>query len=99
VILNLAASPTTSRPLFHRVLPARAIETTCFWAFANNVGVQGSLSFAGESTIYDPRGKAIASIPAFEEGVAIADISLDDISTFRDLRPVLRDGALREENL
>ena len=25
LILNLAASPTTSRPLFHRVLPARAI--------------------------------------------------------------------------
>ena len=99
VILNLAASPTTSRPLFHRVLPARAIETTCFWGFANNVGVQGSLTFAGESTIYNPRGKVIASIPAFEEGISIADISLDEISTFRDLRPVLRDGASREEKL
>jgi len=92
LILNLSASPTTSRPLFHRVLPARAIETTCFYAYVNNVGTQGSLTFAGESTIVDPRGKIIAEIPAFEEGVIVCEVPIEELDSFRDARPILRDS-------
>ena len=92
LILNLSASPTTSRPLFHRVLPARAIETTCFYCYVNNVGTQGSLTFAGESAIIDPRGKTIAEIPAFDEGVVVCKVPLDEIASYRDARPVLRDS-------
>ena len=92
LILNLSASPTTSRPLFHRVLPARAIETTCFYAYVNNVGTQGSMTFAGESTIVDPRGKTIAEIPAFEEGVIVCEISIEELDSYRDARPILRDS-------
>jgi predicted amidohydrolase len=92
LILNLSASPTTSRPLFHRVLPARAIETTCFYAYVNNIGTQGSLTFAGESTIVDPRGKIIAEIPAFEEGVIVCEIPIEELDSFRDARPILRDS-------
>ena len=92
IILNLSASPTTSRPLFHRMLPARAIETTCFWAFANNVGVQGSLTFGGESCIVDPRGRFVAEAPALEAGVAVAEIDLATLPSFREARPVLRDS-------
>ena len=92
LILNLSASPTTSRPLFHRVLPARAIETTCFYAYVNNIGTQGSLTFAGESTIVDPRGKIIAEIPAFEEGVIVCEISIEELDSYRDARPILRDS-------
>ena len=92
LILNLSASPTTSRPLFHRVLPARAIETTCFYAYVNNVGTQGSLTFAGESTIVDPRGKIIAEIPAFKEGVIVCEIPIEELDSYRDARPILRDS-------
>ena len=92
LILNLSASPTTSRPLFHRVLPARAIETTCFYAYVNNVGTQGSLTFAGESTIVDPRGKTMAEIPAFEEGVIVCEIPIEELGSYRDARPILRDS-------
>jgi len=96
LILNLAASPTTSRPLFHRVIPARAIETTCFYAYSNNVGTQGSLTFAGESVIVDPRGKTIAEIPSFEEGVIVCELSLEELESFREARPVLRDSKKKE---
>ena len=96
LILNLAASPTTSRPLFHRVIPARAIETTCFYAYANNVGTQGSLTFAGESVIVDPRGKTIAEMPSFEEGVVVCELSLEKLEAFREARPVLRDSKKKE---
>jgi predicted amidohydrolase len=96
LILNLAASPTTSRPLFHRVIPARAIETTCFYAYSNNVGTQGSLTFAGESVIVDPRGKTIAEMPSFEEGVIVCELSLEELYSFREARPVLRDSKKKE---
>jgi len=96
LILNLAASPTTSRPLFHRVIPARAIETTCFYAYSNNVGTQGSLTFAGESVIVDPRGKTIAEIPSFEEGVIVCELLLEELESFREARPVLRDSKKKE---
>ena len=92
LVLNISAGPTTSRPLFHRVLPARAIETTCFWGYANNVGPQGSLSFAGESVIYSPRGDELARAPAFAEGVAVAELPLADLPAMREFRPLLRDG-------
>ena len=96
LILNLSASPTTSRPLFHRVLPSRAIETTCFYAYSNNIGTQGSLTFAGESVIVDPRGKTIAEIPSFEEGVIVCELPLDKLDAFREARPVLRDSKKKE---
>jgi predicted amidohydrolase len=96
LILNLSASPTTSRPLFHRVLPARAIETTCFYAYSNNIGTQGSLTFAGESVIVDPRGKTIAEMPSFEEGVIVCELPLDKLDAFREARPVLRDSKKKE---
>jgi len=96
LILNLAATPTTSRPLFHRVLPARAIETTCFYAYSNNIGTQGSLTFAGESTIVDPRGKTIAHIPSFEEGVLVCELPLEELNTFREARPILKDSKKKE---
>jgi|TARA_B100001105_G_C22315826_1_gene410234 predicted amidohydrolase len=92
LILNLSASPTTSRPLFHRVLPARAIETTCFYGYANNIGTQGSLTFAGESVVVDPRGKTMAEIPSFEEGVLVCEIPIEELDSYRDSRPVLRDS-------
>ena len=96
IIINLAASPTTSRPLFHRVLPARAIETTCFYAYSNNIGTQGSLTFAGESVIVDPRGKTIAEIPSFEEGVIVCELDFDKLDSYREARPVLRDSKKKD---
>ena len=96
LIINLSASPTTSRPLFHRMLPARAIETTCFYAYSNNIGTQGSLTFAGESSVVDPRGKTIAEMPSFEEGTIVCELMFEDLERFRDARPVLRDSKKKE---
>jgi len=96
LIINLSASPTTSRPLFHRMLPARAIETTCFYAYSNNIGTQGSLTFAGESLVVDPRGKTISEMPSFEEGVIVCELKFEELERFREARPVLRDSKKKE---
>ena len=50
------------------------------------------MTFAGESTIVDPRGKTIAEIPAFEEGVIVCEISIEELDSYRDARPILRDS-------
>ena len=78
------------------MLPARAIETTCFYVYSNNIGTQGSLTFAGESAVVDPRGKTIAEIPSFEEGVITCELNLEDIASFREARPVLRDSKKKQ---
>ena len=78
------------------MLPARAIETTCFYVYSNNIGTQGSLTFAGESAVVDPRGETIAEIPSFEEGVITCELNLDEIASFREARPVLRDSKKKQ---
>ena len=63
---------------------------------SNNIGTQGSLTFAGESVVVDPRGKTIAEIPSFEEGVLVCEIPLEQLTNFRKARPVLRDSKKKQ---
>lgn len=93
LILNLSAAPSTSQHVFSRLLPARAIETSCFWAYSNNVGPQETLSFWGGSRILNPRGDILAQAPEYERGVAVTELELSDVELAREFRPVLKDGA------
>lgn len=91
VLVNLSASPTTSRPSFDKVLPARAVENGLFVAFVNMVGVHGGLVFSGGSQVFDPRGDLLAKAADLKEEVVEASIDLHDISVSRRLRPLARD--------
>lgn len=93
LLVNLSAAPNVSRPYFERLLPGRAIETSCYWAYANNVGPQETLSFWGGSRLLDPKGAVTARAPYHEAGVAVVEIELADVEVWRQFRPVLRDGA------
>lgn len=96
LILNLSAAPNTSRYVFERLLPARAIETSCYWAYANNVGFQETLTFWGGSRILSPRGDVLAEAPDLTDpgpAIATVDIDLADVDSVRDFRPTLKDGA------
>ena len=93
LICNLSAAPNTSRYVFERLLPARAIETSCYWAYANNVGVQETMMFWGGSQILDARGDVMVKAPYNEPGVAVAKIDLCDVESVRGFRPTLMDGA------
>ncbi|HIH00887.1 TPA: carbon-nitrogen hydrolase family protein [Thermoplasmata archaeon] len=91
VLVNLSASPTTSRQSFDMVLPARAVENGVFMVFLNMVGVHGSLVFSGGSRVLNPRGEAVAEAHDLKEQVVEADIDLDEVALARRFRPLARD--------
>ena len=91
LLVNLSASPTTSRHSFDMVLPARAVENGVFMAFTNMVGVHGSLVFSGGSRVLDPRGDAVAMAADLKEDVVQADVDLHEVAIARRFRPLARD--------
>lgn len=91
ILIDISASPTTSRPFFRRVMPGRAVENTVFLAYANMVGVHGSLVFGGRSVLLDPRGEELVRGKDLDEDIVTGQIDLDDIGVARRFRPSVRD--------
>lgn len=65
--------------LWHKVMPARAIENKVYFAVANRCGSEKrgdeELTFKGESAIYDYNGKTLAKAGMDEEIVITAEIN------------------------
>jgi len=92
VLVNISAAPTTSRPSFQRVIPARAVENGVFVAYANLVGVHGSLVFGGGSVVCGPKGEAVATARELEEEVLECEVDFTELEVARRFRPLLRDS-------
>lgn len=97
LLVILSAAPVTSRKLFERLLPARAIENAVPVVYVNRVGVEDGVVFGGGSGAWDPRGEPIAaqsvgslSLGA-EERVTTVEIDPSESARWRPFRPVLRD--------
>jgi len=86
-----SAAPTASRPLWPKILYARAVENTVFIAYINTVGYQDDLEFFGESRLIDPLGKDIIVGKSYEEDIISALIDLRSIIRAREIRPVQKD--------
>jgi len=101
LLVAISASPVTSRRLFERILPARAIENAAAVVYVNRVGVEDGVVFGGGSGAWDPRGEPLAlENVAFdrrepEELAAVATIDLAEVPRWRRFRPTLRDVASR----
>jgi len=101
LLVVVSASPTTSGPLFARLLPARAIENGCPVVYVNRVGVEDGVVFGGGSGAWDSRGEPIATTAlsasglAPEEALLTLEIDVVDAARWRPFRPVLRDVATR----
>jgi len=91
ILVNISAAPTTSRPYFRRVMPARAVENGIFVAYCNLVGVHGSLVFSGGSAVYGPKGEELARAKDLEESVVDVQVDLSEIEVARRFRPTVRD--------
>lgn len=92
ILVNLSAAPTTSRPSFEKVMPARAAENGVFLAYVNLVGVHGSLVFSGGSMLYGPRGDILARGRDLDEDVVEHGVDFSEVETARRFRPLLRDS-------
>ncbi len=101
LLVVVSASPVTSRRLFERLLPARAIENGLPALYVNRVGVEDGVVFGGGSGAWDVRGEPIEeeTVPghrlAPEESVTRVDVDLAEPARWRPFRPVLRDVATR----
>lgn len=101
LLIVLSASPVTSRRLFERLLPARAIENAAPVVYVNRVGVEDGVVFGGGSGAWDARGEPIAAaaVPVAElgpeEAVVSVEIDPSESARWRPFRPVLRDVASR----
>jgi len=91
MLVNISAAPTTSLPYFMKVIPGRAVENAIFVAYANLVGVHGSLVFGGGSVLIGPRGEELAKAKDLEEDIVECPVDLDDLEVARRFRPTVRD--------
>ncbi|HEY6237984.1 MAG TPA: carbon-nitrogen hydrolase family protein, partial [Thermoplasmata archaeon] len=101
LLTAISASPVTSRRLFDRILPARAIENGAVVVYVNRVGVEDGVVFGGGSGAWDPRGEPIELAAVEferrtpEEAVSLATVDLTELPRWRRFRPTLRDVASR----
>jgi predicted amidohydrolase len=92
-----SASPVTSRRLFEKLLPARAVENAAPLAYVNRVGVEDGVVFGGGSGLWDARGEPLqleeATPPAAGDGerLLLGTVDLEEAARWRPFRPVLRD--------
>ncbi|MGC8992433.1 MAG: carbon-nitrogen hydrolase family protein [Thermoplasmata archaeon] len=95
-IVNISASPVTSRSLFELLIPTRAVENTVFFIYNNWAGTQRNLVFWGGSTIVSPRGKIIKKAGYIKEEIIKEELNTEEIKVARAFRPVLRDNRNRQ---
>jgi NAD+ synthase (glutamine-hydrolysing) len=83
LMININASPYSMDRVMEReeMLATRAADASCCLVYLNCVGGQDELVFDGASLIFDADGRLIASLPQFEEQIAVLDL---------DVRPVFR---------
>lgn len=91
LLICISASPSTTRPYFETLLPARALENTVFLAYVNLAGNQEDLVYWGGSQVYDPLGNLLVKAPYFKESIITCDVNLTLLEPARARRPVLRD--------
>lgn len=101
LLVAISAAPVTSRRLFDRLLPARAIENGMPVVYVNRVGVEDGVVFGGGSGAWDPRGEPLTTVAvpfapaAPEESLMLLEIDVKEAARWRPFRPVLRDVAGR----
>ncbi len=101
LLINISASPVTSRRLFEKVLPARAVENATPVVYVNRVGVEDGVVFGGGTNAWDARGEPLPSeVLALadstpEERLLRVEIDLAEALRWRPFRPVLRDVGTR----
>jgi predicted amidohydrolase len=103
ILFVLSSGPTrgaragkgiTSVSVWANLLKATAQFQTAFVVYANRVGYEDGLNFGGGSMIVDPFGRTVASLPALEEGSAVADLRSEILRRARTAYPLLRDENL-----
>jgi NAD+ synthase (glutamine-hydrolysing) len=89
LMVNINASPYFFDRRVERghLLAARAADASATIVYVNQVGGQDELVFDGASMVVDSDGRVVASLPQFEEGVAVLDLIVRPVYRKRLLDP------------
>jgi omega-amidase len=91
LLLYVANWPRRRAHHWKSLLTARAIENQCFTVGVNIFGTDGNgLEYSGDSAIIDFSGHLITQISE-REGIQSAELSLEDLHTYRKQLPFLQD--------
>lgn len=85
--------PTVRSEVWKTLLKARAIENQVYVAGVNRTGTDGTgVLYLGESQIINPRGEVLTESFITNDGVFSYDISMNDLTAFREKFPVAGDA-------
>jgi omega-amidase len=93
LIIIIANWPDTRIGQWRTLLSARAIENQCYVAAVNRVGDDLKIHYNGYSSIFDPMGNEIDTLPDIEKIIS-AEISKDKVEQVRNKFPFLDDIVL-----
>ena len=91
MILYIASWPEKRRFAWDTLLRARAIENLSFVAGVNRIGTDPNCRYSGGTALLGFLGETLVSVPDNTEGVVCADISKDELMTYREHFPALDD--------
>jgi predicted amidohydrolase len=94
-VVCISASPTTSRPFFEALVPARAIEDTIYMVYVNQVGTQLNQIYHGGSEAVGPRGEILVKNKYFEEEITVIETDPAQLEIARRFRPTVADTLTR----
>lgn len=93
LLICVANWPESRREVWNTLLKARAIENQCFVAGANRVGIDGpGIKYCGDSIILNPRGETLQEAISNAESVLTTDLSLSELTAFREKFPAWKDA-------
>ncbi len=89
VLIYIANWPENRRDAWLTLLMARAIENQCYVIGVNRVGQDGNaISYSGDSVVINPKGKIISKTKAYKESVETLNLSISELTEFRQKFPV-----------
>jgi omega-amidase len=93
LIIYSANWPEIRKVVWTTLLKARAIENQCYVAGSNRTGKDGAgITYCGESMLIGPRGEILTTAGAKSQCTVSAEISLAELSSFRNKFPVMNDA-------
>lgn len=87
----VASASAPMKEVFQLELRAHAAFNQFFVVCSNRVGLEGTKDYFGLSAVYGTGGEILAQVADGEEGVAVAEIDLEEMRRSRMLRPFYRD--------
>jgi predicted amidohydrolase len=89
ILLYVANWPESRREIWVTLLVARAIENQCYVIGVNRVGKDGNeINYSGDSMVISPRGNVISETRAYTESIETVELSISDLTEFRQKFPV-----------